>query len=207
MTVQAPLEAPVKIHKEAALAMETASIFIEDLEAVSSLPEGPRNRLVVLAFFCFVEATCEHFRRLAASMALQGFAELSPGDLAIALGQEWTLGDHGDPRSRRRNDRTLPRIEFALRVFATVAGSAWKVDRGVAGWSAFVATKRIRDRLAHPGAGKNSRVSGSEMGDVHVAIDWFQVTSRLLLVDFNARLRREVDRLSKGNAELSPSDA
>ena len=144
----------------------------------------------------------EGFSRLALSRSASNAAlGLSTAERSLAADECYDLSTSGSVTTRRAKLHTLANIRFAFDILAKVEGNEFQLDVSQGGWQLLQRSMKIRDRLMHPKAASDLRVSDEEIRDSVRAFMWFEKQLvRLLLVTINA-VRGQHSRLMEELAQ------
>jgi hypothetical protein len=157
------------------------------------------RRLLVRSIFAFVEALTYSIKTL--TLTSLDIWKLSTAERSLAADECYDLSTSGSVTTRRAKLHTLANIRFAFDILAKVEGNEFQLDVSQGGWQLLQRSMKIRDRLMHPKAASDLRVSDEEIRDSVRAFMWFEKQLvRLLLVTINA-VRGQHSRLMEELAQ------
>lgn len=152
------------------------------------------RRLYVRMFGSLVESILATLKR----ETLTTSGQLSLAERALLADTAHEISDQGKAVDRPFFAPIQKTLRFAFRSFAKANRLDFAPDYGGEGWSAFLETIKIRNRLTHPKRIEAMVVSDSEMALVDKAHDWFIETYRALLDSHIAKLKAMLSEQGTG---------
>jgi hypothetical protein len=146
------------------------------LEDAERQPTPPRRRGAVRAFLAFVTGDTHLRRRLALGRCESGAATLTPAQLALLRGEQYSLGDRGDARARPLALPLLADVRFSLQALAAAFGVEFLEAVNGHGWTSFVRAVAVAQRLTRPGGAADLEVSDPEFASLVAARSWYDDT-------------------------------
>ncbi len=133
-----------------------------------------RRRVLVRAFFAFVEGHCHCHRRLLLAFGHQFKHEFS-GDELLKLKElkEITNKKTGETKQIQQWLKIEDSLKISFEWTAKAFGFSFKLDRESDGYKAFLEAKNIRDELMHPKKSASLIIGESQFLRIEKAFAWF----------------------------------
>lgn len=131
------------------------------------------RRLKIRTLFGCVEANVAHLKASALLMAEHPESLFSKEDLLALQDLEERIDKTGKVEIRSARLTLKENIKLAFRSFATATGISFEIDFGSEGGATFLKAIPIRDRIVHPKAASDWRVTPEDLCTADRAWVWF----------------------------------
>ncbi len=137
------------------------------------------RRMFLRAFFSFVEGHIYQMRQKVLHVNSVRPLSLSLAELVVLEEKEYRLNQKGEIEAKdafgKLSEGSVP---FIYEIYFRVFGGSNPLPREVKGWSAFIEAIRIRNRITHPKSHTDMDITASELKQVKLAVEWFQVINK-----------------------------
>lgn len=97
-------------------------------------------------------------------------------EFAALREESFDVDQSGVVRIKRARLSLRSKVRLSLAYYPRIHEAAFAADVNGAGWSAFVATLEIRNRLTHPRAEIDLEVSDADLATIRNAVAWYLET-------------------------------
>jgi putative transposon-encoded protein len=140
------------------------------------------HRLYVRTVFAFVEGIIQVMKSSALVYdEINDPHLLTPEEITLLREEEVQIGNSGQVEIKKKKIPLLPNFEFAVITYAKVKRREVALDKSGEGWQRFQSAVKIRNKLTHPHAKQDLRVTDEEMAIVEMAMKFFRDTTGQLL--------------------------
>lgn len=149
-------------------------ILVSDLnqtkELCASSDSQFSRRMMVRAFFAFIEGLAFHLRQvtLASCRTMPNF---TPGEIFLLSEKKYQIDDKGNVREGDNYLRTAPGYLFSLRMYSKLHGAEYKPELG-RGWDSFRRALAIRDSITHPKSADKLEISAETLAEFIAGAEW-----------------------------------
>jgi hypothetical protein len=171
--------------------MKRKALLVHKLSQLKKFQEKPEPKGTGLG--SIVHTIVNHYEK-----ARQG-ANFSSSEILLMLDQSVSLDDNGEIKLRKAKLRLETNLQFAFRMYAKAFQVEYSLPKD-AGWQAFKAATRIRDRLTHPKIPVDIDVSDNDLSTVFNAVLWLKQSEYALVKLAHEKAHLE-DQTKGGEAE------
>lgn len=162
--------------------VDMLAVLDDDILALKDkLEKNPRSqfwgRNFIRVFFSVVEGYIFAMKRFALDAHDRRDIEFSLEDLVLLHELEFYL-DKGKPTERQKFLKLEDNFRFAVLMLAKAVGSPFKLDVRNNQWESFKNAIQIRNRITHPKACADLKVTNTEMQQVKQAWNWYRKVQR-----------------------------
>jgi hypothetical protein len=136
------------------------------------------RRAYVRSVFAFIEGTL-HCMKMTTIHLGTILGNLLIQELLVLNGETFDVDDRGDILSKSLYPKFLSNLKFTFKIFSKVFVSSFTLNLGGTGWQRLREAVKVRDRLMHPKAITELKVTDAEVEVTKNAFDWFFMSHAL----------------------------